>query len=749
MVLASLGLWPQASGGRGPEGSTSLDRWHNIPFAGSITIRRSIGGSCERKGKDSKVTFTEQGEASIQAVINDCIPDRAKNGQVVNYQSVGTVTTTVSGHHKLVSVYSGAKGKPPEICTVTNALSISGEHTYSFEPARSTQWAYVEVNEASQLARIRLPWGVGEGTNIEGSGCNSPYTPWREKTQKAGCWHFYGITKKKLGQVEDAPYDRDSGIIAGSETYETYGSIDPNFDQGPEEDEKTAGLKAEAAAACLAFPVRYTVTWDLHVSDTEAILEPPDKFDTWLPNAGMNERVRGDVLEFKVHLQPRVSGGTSSPRKAKFKFELIDVSREKGTCLNWPQQALETPDLQMEPEYNETLKFLDKDGLIGETVDFQEKASVMVSCFDWGAHGKLKVTAHLENGQDIIAHVEGDESKRELAIPVDENNNGIADAWERDQDVFGKDPASDDDGSPQGDGDLGDGLTLYEEYRGFMEDGNHIRTDPKKKDLFIWNGLRGRTELGIALFELLSGLDVHRHLRSEELGPDRVINSNFNAKTHVVDQHGLRVVMGASGGVSQRVPVPGSEGIIGTPKRCEKVAIAPEFLSDPNRGYLAQCVAHELFHCCNVWHHGHGDLWDQFFGICQNSAGKQSICIYELDKNNRPVGRGSGITLIWEETGAEVKPEEIAPGFCAFVGQKQGEHSGDTDCVMRYNCAQVYVSQSGRFVIFKDGEVVGTDMCVSAAGTGVNQAQRKPEARYGDAAKGDCQHQICVNDRYH
>jgi hypothetical protein len=53
-------------------------------------------------------------------------------------------------------------------------------------------------------------------------------------------------------------------------------------------------------------------------------------------------------------------------------------------------------------------------------------------------------------------------------IPVDENENHIADYWEDLRDPPSREPFSDDDDTPVGNGTKGDGLSLYEEYRGLM-----------------------------------------------------------------------------------------------------------------------------------------------------------------------------------------------------------------------------------------------------------------------------------------
>src|ERR1035437_5843822 len=83
-------------------------------------------------------------------------------------------------------------------------------------------------------------------------------------------------------------------------------------------------------------------------------------------------------------------------------------------------------------------------------------------------------------------------------IPEDDNKNKIADYWEDFVKMKDKDAKEDVDNFPEKQNGNGDGLTLFEEYRGFNQvgeltekkdamivDGKHVRTDPDYKDAFI------------------------------------------------------------------------------------------------------------------------------------------------------------------------------------------------------------------------------------------------------------------------
>jgi hypothetical protein len=84
--------------------------------------------------------------------------------------------------------------------------------------------------------------------------------------------------------------------------------------------------------------------------------------------------------------------------------------------------------------------------------------------------------------------------------------------------------------------------SLYEEYRGWVENGKHIEGDPKAKDFFVLNLIGADAKAGINLFEALSQLRVHSRLRRSEMSvAKRLMNANHRDAPHRVDQHGVWV----------------------------------------------------------------------------------------------------------------------------------------------------------------------------------------------------------------
>jgi hypothetical protein len=508
------------------------------------------------------------------------------------------------------------------------------------------------------------------------------------------------------------------------------------------------------------------VNWQLVPAgeeDVEAVIETPKGYQEWKPAADKTEDKAGpQPITVKARLHKKGEPDKPANRKAQFKFELVDTTRINGVCMNWPpsDSALDTYDLRIEQANNGDLAVTDgESGQKAETKKNVSEAAVTISCFDWGAYARLKVTAILDDDykSEVLAYLDSDKSKHELKIPKDANDNFIADGWEKKNGVSGKRAEADDESSPEGDGHPGDGLTLFEEYRGFMENGTHIFGDLKKKDLFICNKIGAMAELGISKFEEISELAVHSKLKPggrsgpAELEESRIINRNYTHRAHIVDQHGVFIDKGDEGTVSEASPLSGFEPTPGPPKKFEKVKIGLGFLGEEYSAYeRASVIAHEILHCCSVWHHGQIDTGVRKFKTKTDAAGVKRIYVFSVDADENAPGAGLQAILL-KEPNLIVDPNQplLLAGINLWVGRKQGQHSGDTDCVMRYDCALCYINNSYKYVLCE--EVFGLSLCTDGQGTGVNEPGRKPEPRFGNATagKGNCKKQICVNDKYH
>lgn len=449
-------------------------------------------------------------------------------------------------------------------------------------------------------------------------------------------------------------------------------------------------------------------------------------------------------------------------------FELKDISTEKGVCMNAPlENATLCRDLQLKNEEDHEA-FMDSARNCRQKELFMQARtkqpvisySIKVYSNDFGSFGFLRSFANLNKGgkdsikgekpeyisipwkRSELTHPQNRQKKTEyrdnrVTIPLDIDENHIADAgWNATGAVRLADPANetdDDDGTPGGDSQGGDGLSNYEEYRGFKIKDNtaaippHIRTNYSVKDIFINNV----HNMPISLFTTLSAMDVHVITPEQYFNDNvRVVNFNYTTRaTHVVDQMGLRLVdLGTTSGllgIVHSVFCSASnprcaEGRPSPPNWIREVRIYSGRITEActKRGLnradkLAAVVAHELFHANNVCHHG-------------------------------------------ESTG---DPEEGTSNH----NNRNGTRSGNVNCVMRYDNIGATVDGNCAPVKEKDAnpEAIGNSLCDSPAGTGYNTSSFHEERKngrvvkvedqncFGNAAtnRGNCVHQIRVSGR--
>ena len=183
-------------------------------------------------------------------------------------------------------------------------------------------------------------------------------------------------------------------------------------------------------------------------------------------------------------------GSTPCEKAKKFLFQLLDVSKEPGVALNFPEasKAKDDYDVHFIAELNLPTDIMSPDRLTLETKGGTQALAAILP-FDWGAYATLKVTAYMQNGDTITGYLSGHSEIIEIPIPRRNSNSNIADKWKQDKGVASLNDNDDNENEPMGDGHTGDGFTLYEEYRGFYEKGKHIFGDPERKDLFIYTKL--------------------------------------------------------------------------------------------------------------------------------------------------------------------------------------------------------------------------------------------------------------------
>lgn len=660
----ALALWPVAGAAQSPTAPT-----FPTEITGRITIRamarERAGLHCEPRTVPEKPTIP---------VEIDCYEDN------INYQATARVKL------KLDDVISDADHIYYEDVepAVTSQLSGSGKIWYAQFVIDS--WTNVEP-QPLDVGRVFLSVtreGRGWRYHLSGIPFRPVVHPSGSRNKPDGGFNFYrGKSDEQRGFYEfdeklSGPFNPKSPPFGGSATFQ-------NSSEGTTEET--------------------TITWSFGGQEELEAIMWTDEYDEWLPEAGSSEDVTGTLLRINVKLQVKGKPQAEVHEKALFRFELHDVSTEPGVAMNWPPQGEQgvkgTPDLAIEDVRNPTLEvtaaWQTQGGHAGSTARTKArgtKAEVLISSFDWGAWATLRVTAELESGETVFAHLRGKEGTTALRVPKDENDNHIGDPWERRMHAEGVAAEADDDEQPTGAGP-GDGLSAYEEYRGVLTDGDHVRTDPHRKDLFIHSDVPGAEE-GLDLFRAASGIAVHE-ITEEEYGSNTVRVVNINHKTaNLVPQHGLWLTTGRlDDKTAGRSP-------IGPPKNVDKVEIKQDYWQRAGPADYAGTIAHELGHAVAIQHHGDGD----YYVVASDDPAKEE-----------------------------------------FVAVQHGEHSGVEPCIMRYESADWIDRGGGKLDAYGAREYRGPLFCRLKAGTGVNAPSRKPWPKAGDAARGACRKQIRVSDR--
>lgn len=583
------------------------------------------------------------------------------------------------------------------------------------------------------------------------------------------------------------PLERDWGVL------QTYAAVDPVPEstgnayilRGSLPD-TLAPLKGYASYR-LSYNSDQAATGTMRIRYTLA-LEPPKPAslifyaiqDDWRPTPGPDEDTPDAENPLEIGWRVLQPPGKKVDVE-EVSFHLGNVSRYPGVCMNWPAKPKIdgtggfTVDLRFKKDldYSSDVDW-GEDGqslrITGDTAKLGRGREV-IQAFDGAAIGELVAEARLADGRVLPGTVPEDglqPDRGKLLIPDrEEGVSDIARSW-RSEHAKGLADGSDQDAEPKGDGQEGDGLSVWEEYRGFMVDGKWTDTDPRKKTLFINNIVGTVAEPGIRLLERATGLEVLDRLRREERRDDnhpeaRVINFNNRLDRHVVDQHCLRLreSQDPSAGVAE--PIFGAR-FTGPPKNTDWVNVVlgmpdDRVFPDPTapKGYSVQSdqdamVAHELGHAIGIYHHGDRDPWtaDGKFGLYwTKKSGGGGLSFLEED--------GTGIIRAVRDP--SMTPIDANSLFFrgrtrrrVGVGFHFGQHSGDVECFMRYNAAVAHPLVADPQVRDMTGlnEPPGRTLCSSPAGTRFNLPSTAPESWYSgaDYLRGDCVHQFVISDAH-
>ncbi len=369
---------------------------------------------------------------------------------------------------------------------------------------------------------------------------------------------------------------------------------------------------------------------------------------SWLPENGL-------TLEKKSRLVYREGKEWKEafPHQCRIHFfELMEVSKEPGICLNWPPKnhgSAFFPDVCQDLSIKKTDKWELFDTVKckrwnhTDTLWFNKANSklpereftISISVFDYGAYGFVRSMANgnkssvspyksIPWGKEDKKHpTRPDDTKpaaadNRVTIPMDADENHVADyGW---QTIFQKfwsgylasstgltrslfekdpqDPVMDTDSIPKSNYP-GDGISAYEEYRGFFVKGSHQRFGMASKDLLIWD----RNNVGLGYFRK-TGIQCWM-INENEFDRGRVIDLNRTTHTLGFDQKGIKLFknesafMNGTYGVALRSA--SADGLV----TCDSVLINVKLNNDDHRD-LSRCIAHELSHSVGVFHHGEG-----------------------------------------------------------------------------------------------------------------------------------------------
>lgn len=527
-----------------------------------------------------------------------------------------------------------------------------------------------------------------------------------------------------------------------------------------------------------SWKMTFSIGWTLRetLPDVELKVTSRD-YERWRPTAEPGPKP-GKPLRMVARLVSPSGADLSNVRMERVDWKLVNTSREPGIALNYPPDSsdvsfdLKLTDLPTRNEGQEATHFNPP----GKT------SAVFIEPYDWGGWTTLNVEAQLNDGRVIKGKMDVGNlafgPTENIRIPRTYSDSRIAIEWQRQNGAVDMWDDEDSEKLPLGKpGADGDGLSVYEEYRGFYVGGKHVSTDPRKKDLFIFNDTKSTVdsfpivERAVSRFESISGLNI-RKLKSGELSSAEINRNRSQGPTkgkqaylwlrptRAYPRPNDKINPGARPGRVSSVPIPDWSANIGD--------AAPMFDkrgSLPASAGLEHMVLQALFQCVSVDRPGPSDKVGSFRFIPGDPAtgrkpafelGPTRVLLIDFfgadfaeqfaavaDRADKYIGEPlEGETAAQTANRVRIHRDKLKQ-LRLLVGQKGGAHSGPEECLMRDWFADVYRSSlpsvDGRPVYrlidrARGAETPGSQLGSTRQGTGINDPGRLPEPRYGNSS---------------
>ncbi|MCC7373722.1 MAG: hypothetical protein IT581_03630 [Verrucomicrobiales bacterium] len=509
------------------------------------------------------------------------------------------------------------------------------------------------------------------------------------------------------------------------------------------------------------------VFWKIHTEGAplELRVTSPD-LEHWRPKANRVVVSPGSVRIDPgppIALTARIvdpSGRTPQVRIRKLTWWLEDTSRLPGIAMNYPYEATDH-DFDLDIDHPNATD----EGQRLEVKDLTTLAhTIKVRPHDWGAWAVLRVEAELDDGRTlkgILATQKGDQNA--IRIPAREPDSKIADSWKRRIGAVGSKDDDDLDFIPAG-GSNGDGLTTFEEYRGFYAwdlfgpgasaEPTHVSTNPDGKTVFVFDRIGDQaTGKAIGLFQAASQAYVFLIKPGFGLlGESRVLNANPGTGPTKGPQHAI----GMRRGGTWLPATPGSPGQSEVQVPSFE-AIQRAFPNLARADLYQRAIAAQLFMACHVPRPGSGDRYVTLrlsrapdgSPLVQDEAGNPVQLRDEL--SDADLAEAWVRQAEWSGTVLQVRSGlSSQPGFTRGlkVAVRGGQHSGPLANIMRSADAEAYSLDGGsRLMILSPTlpEQIGYSLPATAKGDGYNDPNL-PRHRYGDSPQRAPRESFRVSD---